>query len=484
MYPFHFKPVLKIIGILLMIEGLFMLSSLPFSVYFRGDDFIPLTISSAITFFTGLSLWFLRKKYDQHDIGKREGYLVVSITWFVMSAFGALPFYLSGYIPSFTDAYFETISGFTTTGASILTDIEALPKGLLYWRSLTHWIGGMGIIVLSIAILPFLGFGGQQMFWAEVPGPEKEKLHPRIAVTARRLWGIYAAFTFLLVILLMSGGMNFFESLCHAFGAMSSGGFSPKNTSIAGYSPYIQYVVIVFMFIAGTNFTLHYIALRGRLREAVSGQEFKAFVSVLMISSVLIAVILVLKSGYETENAFRSSLFQVVSIVTCTGFATDDYMLWPRYAWFLIFVLMFAGGMAGSTSGGIKIVRHVLLFKNVGVVFKKLRHKSAVIPVRMDGKVVNDHIIHNVLAIFFLYIITFGLGSFLLTTTGLDFISSMGSTASCMGGIGPGLATTGPASNYAHLNDFAKWVLSFMMLLGRLELFTLFIIFHPAFWRR
>ncbi|NTW24930.1 MAG: TrkH family potassium uptake protein [Lentimicrobium sp.] len=484
MYPFNIRPIIKIIGILLVIESVFILSCVPFSIYYGSKDLIPLLTSALITAGVGGIMWFTRRKYDQQDIGKREGYLIVSLTWVIISLFGALPYYLSGAIPSFTDAYFETMSGFSTTGASILRDIEVIPKGLLFWRSMTHWVGGMGIIVLSIAVLPFLGFGGMSLFWAEVPGPEKEKLHPRIAVTARRLWGIYTALTLIMVIMLMLGGMNLFESLCHAFGALSSGGFSPKNTSLAGYSPYIQYVAILFMFLAGTNFTLHYLMLRGQFKKALGGQELKAYLLVLLIPSIAIAIALFFERGYAVEQAWRGALFNVVSIVTCTGFANEDYMLWPKYAWFIIFLLMFSGGMAGSTSGGIKIVRHVLLFKNVSMVLKRLRHKSAVIPVRMDNKPVNPLIIHNVLAIFFLYIITFGIGSFLLTATGLDAISSMGSVVTCMGGIGPGLATTGPVANYAHLHDFAKWVLSFMMLLGRLELFTLFIIFHPAFWKR
>ncbi len=484
MYPFRFKALVKIIGLLLVIEGLFMLACIPFSVYYGATDLMPILVSAGITILTGGLMWVIRRKYDAQDIGKREGYLIVSLTWVIISFFGALPFYLSGAIPSFTDAYFETMSGFSTTGASILRDIEIVPKGLLFWRSMTHWIGGMGIIVLSIAILPFLGFGGMSLFWAEVPGPEKEKLHPRIAVTARRLWGIYVMLTLAMVILLMLGGMNLFESLCHAFGALSSGGFSPKNTSLGGYSPYIQYVAVLFMFLAGTNFTLHYLIFSGKVKKALSGEELKAYISILIVPSILIATILVFVRNYGVEQAWRGALFNVVSIVTCTGFANEDYMLWPHYAWFIIFLLMFVGGMAGSTSGGIKVVRHVLLFKNVSNVIQRLWHKSAIIPVRLDNKPVNPHILHNVLAIFFLYIITFAIGSLLLTATGLDVISSMGSVVSCMGGIGPGLATTGPVANYAHLTDFAKWVLSFMMLLGRLELFTLFIIFHPAFWRR
>lgn len=484
MYPLKLKPVVKVIGILLMIEGLFMTTAIPFSIYYGGTDLKPIGISILITFAAGLILWLLIRRYDQRDIGKREGYLIVCITWVIMSAFGALPYILSGYISNFTNAYFETISGFTTTGASILTDIEALPKGLLYWRSLTHWIGGMGIIVFSIAILPFLGIGGQQMFWAEVPGLEKEKLHPRISVTARKLWSIYIFFTFLMVALLMAGRMSFYDSLCHAFGALSSGGFSPKNTSIAGYSPYLQYIVVIFMFLAGTNFTLFYIASKGNFRKAFSGVEFRTYSLLILIASLVITGILILKGGYGGEQAFRSSLFEVTSTITCTGYANDDYMLWPGYAWFIMFLLMFAGGMAGSTAGGIKIIRHVLLFKNVALVFNRLRHPFAVLSARVDGKPLGDRALHNVLAIFFLYIVTFVIGSLVLTATGLNIPTSMGSVATCMGGIGPGLESTGPVGNYGHVSDTAKWTLSFLMLLGRLELFSLYVLFIPSFWRK
>lgn len=484
MQHLKFKPVIKIIGILLMIEGLFMSTAIPFSLYYGSKDLVSILISVLITFSTGLILWFVIRKYRQQDIGRREGYLIVSIIWVIMSAFGALPFYLSGYIPHFTDAYFEAISGFTTTGASILTDIEAVPRGLLFWRSLTHWIGGMGIIVLSIAILPFLGFGGQQMFWAEVPGPEKEKLTPRVAATARRLWSIYLIMTIALIVLLMLGKMPFYEAICHAFGAVSSGGFSPNNTSIALYSPYIQYVVVLFMFMAGINYTLFYITVKGNIKKAFSGIEFKTYLGIVLIPTLIIAAALFVKNGYSPEAAFRSSLFQVSSIVSCTGFATDDYMLWPGFAWFIIFLLMFSGGMAGSTAGGIKVIRHVLLVKNVSVVFKKTWHLNAIIPVRIDGKAVKEQVMQNVFALFVLYILTFGIGSLVLTASGLDAHTSMGSVATCMAGIGPGLGSTGPVGNFAHLTDEAKWTLSLMMLLGRLELFSVFILLRPSFWKQ
>lgn len=479
----HLRPVAKVIGSLLMIEGLFMATSVAFSIVDHSNDLITLLVSSGITFTSGGLLWLVFRDSDPQLLTLRDGYLVVSLAWVVFSAFGALPFYLSGYIPSFTDAYFEAMSGFSTTGASILTDIEALPRGLLFWRSLTHWLGGMGIIVLSIAVLPFLGVGSQQLFRAESPGPDKGKLHPRMAVTAQRLWGIYVGFTLIMIVMLMLGGMNFFESICHAFGAISSGGFSPKNTSIAGYSPYIQYVVILFMFIAGTNFALFFMILKGKMRQALSGAEFKVYVGLLLMSSVFITILLMLHGDYGLGDSWRHSLFQVVSIVTCTGFATADYMVWPASAWFMIFLLMFAGGMAGSTSGGIKIIRHILLFKNIFVMLKKQFHPTAIIPVMMDKRQVSEDKMHNVFAIFVLYIFTFAAGVLLLSITGLDFTTSLGSVVTCMGGIGPGLNLTGPVGNYSSLHDAAKWVLSALMLLGRLEFFTVFLLFVPSFWR-
>lgn len=483
MYPFKVKPLIKIVGLLLIIEAIFMLTALPFSIYYDENDLLPILESSLITLTIGLIMWFLRRNYKEREIGMREGYLIVLGVWIIISVFGALPYYISGAIPHYTDAFFETMSGFSTTGASILTDIEVIPKGLLFWRAMTHWLGGMGIIVLTIAILPFLGFGGMALFFAEVPGVEKEKLSPRIKNTARSLWGIYTGLTVAMVIMLMLGGMNFFESICHAFAALATGGFSPKNTSLADYSPYIQYVAIAFMFLAGTNFTLHYLALKGKLRKAISGVEYKTYVSIILVSSLIIAIALIFQRNYDTEHAIRSALFNVVSIISCTGFANEDFMLWPDFTWLILFLLMFVGGMAGSTSGSIKVIRWVVLFKNLRLSLRQLVHSSGVFRVRIDGRALKPDSMQNVLAIFFLYLLTFFIGTLILTYTGLDFVSSMGSVATCMGGIGPGLKTTGPVANYAHLSDLAKWTLSFLMLLGRLELFSVFVTWSSSFWK-
>jgi len=490
------KLILKIIGFLLVIEGFFMLLSLPFSIYFGRkdflhfelfngvDDFWALLISSMITICIGGLLSSSTRGIEKKALGKREGYIIVSLSWIIISLFGALPFVLSGAIPNFTNAFFETISGFTTTGASILNDIEAVPKGLLFWRSMTHWIGGMGIIVLSIAILPILGIGGMQLFIAEVPGPAPDKIHPRITHTAKRLWGIYVFLTILETGLLMLGGMDLFDSICHAFGTMATGGFSTQNTSIAGYSPYIQYIIVLFMILAGTNFTLHYFMLHGRLKKVWANEEFKYYIKLILGITILIAVAIFIFQGHPVEKSFRDSIFQVVSIITTTGFVTTNYLAWPFFVWLIIFLLMFAGGCAGSTGGSIKMVRQLLLLKNSSLELKRLIHPQAIIPVRFNGKPVSQDIIFNILAFFLIYMLIFSFGSVFMSMLGLEFETAVGSVAATLGNIGPGIGDVGPINNYANIPDVGKWFLSFLMLLGRLELFTVLILFSPAFWKR
>jgi trk system potassium uptake protein TrkH len=475
--------VSKVIGMLLVIEGLFMFTGIPFSLYYGSDDWMILLGTGGFTILSGLLAYGLNKDSDNTNIGKREGYIIVSLSWIAFSVFGALPFWMSGAIPSYTDAFFETMSGFTTTGASILTDIEAMPKGLLFWRSMTHWLGGMGIIVLSLAILPLLGIGGMQLFIAEVPGPTPDKLHPRIKETAKRLWVIYVMLTLVQTALLMGGGMSLFDSLCHTFGTMATGGFSTQNDSIAGYSPYIQYVIIVFMILAGMNFTLHFFLLRGELRRVARNDELRFYLTVIGVSTLLIAASLLINRVFGYEESFRQALFQTVSIITTTGFATTDYLLWPNLGWFIIFLLMFTGGSAGSTGGGIKMVRHLILFRNSFLELKRQIHPQAVIPVRMNKKPVSQDIVFNVLAFFLIYMTIFAGGSLVMAAIGLDFHTAIGSVIASLGNIGPGLGSVGPVGNYAGIPEFGKWFLSFLMLLGRLELFTVLILFSGAFWK-
>lgn len=478
----NFKMISRVIGFLLLVEGGFMFLGVPFSLYY-GNEGNSLIYSGLITGLTGALLLAFNWNIKNKNIGKREGYLIVSSAWVFISFFGTLPYLLSGAIPGFTNAFFETISGFTTTGATVLSDIEAVPEGILFWRSLTHWIGGMGIIVLSVAILPILGIGGMQLFMAEMPGIQYDKLHPRITQTAKRLWFIYLGMTVVQTILLMFGGMDLFNSLCHTFGTVATGGFSTQNDSIAGFSPYIQYVIILFMILAGTNFTLHYFALHGRFRRVWQNEEFRKYIYIIFITAAIITLSLFLLNGTHFEKAFRDALFQVVAILTTTGYVTANYLLWPGVLWMVIFLLMFVGGSAGSTGGGIKVVRQLLLFKNSGMELKRLVHPHAVMPVKLNGKSVQQDIIYKVMAFYLIYIIIFGIGIMMMSVFGLDFETAIGSTAACLGNIGPGIGNVGPVDNYGFIPWEGKWVLSFLMLLGRLEFFTVLIVLSPFFYR-
>lgn len=479
----NIKIIIKFIGILLVIEGLFMLSALPFSFYYE-ENLMPIIYAANITLIVGGIMWLLTRNYTDQNVGRREGFIMVSLTWVAFSLFGALPFYISREIPNYTDAFFETISGFTTTGASILTDIESVSKGLLFWRSMTHWMGGMGIIVLSLAVLPLLGIGGMQLFIAEVPGPVPDKLHPRVTETAKRLWAIYVLITIAEIIFLMFGGMPFFDSICHSFGTMATGGFSTKNDSIASYSPYIQYVITFFMILAGMNFTLHYFALKRKFQKVISNEELKSYLFIIFSTVIVITIFLVFLSNYNIEKAFRDGIFQVVSIITTTGYVSADYLQWPVYLWFLIFLLMFIGGCAGSTGGGTKVARQLLLFKNTILELKRMIHPKAIIPVKLNKKNVPQEIVTNVMAFVIIYVFIFIISSVLMSFLGLDFETAVGSVAASLGNIGPGIGDVGPVDNYSSISDIGKWFLSLLMLLGRLEIFTVLLLITPYFWRK
>lgn len=471
-------------GLLLLIEGFFLGVSSLISLYYKEYDLFAILITAGICAITGLSLQLLTQNAEK-NIGKREGYIIVSLVWIIFSAFGALPFVISGAIPSYTDAFFETISGFTTTGASILNDIEAVPHGLLFWRSITQWLGGMGIIVLSIAILPIFGIGGMQLFVAEVPGPTPDKLHPRIKETAKRLWGIYILFTLAEVILLKIGGMTWFDAVNHSFTTMATGGYSTKQASIAHFdSPFIHYVITVFMFLAGTNFTLSYFALHLKFGKVFKNEEFRYYLGFVIIFTISIAIALWHFHDYTPEKSFRESLFQVVSIITTTGFATADYLMWKPFVIVMIFALMFFGGSAGSTGGSVKIVRVALLLKNSYQELKRIIHPNAIIPVRMNGKSVPPQIISNILAFVVFYMLISIISTIIMSAFGYDLNTSLGAVAATLGNIGPGIGKVGPVENYAHIPDFAKWFLSFLMLIGRLELFTVIVLFSPSFWKK
>lgn len=479
----NFKTSFFVIGRLVFIEGIFLLLSAIVAFFYQEKDFEALIVTAIITILVGLVVSKLLKK-QKGGLQRKDGYFVVSVIWVIFSLIGAFPFYISNFIPSYTDAFFETISGFTTTGASILNDIESLPHGLLFWRSIIQWLGGMGIIVLSLAVLPVLGVGGMQLFIAEVPGPTKDKLHPRITETAKRLWLLYVGYTAAEAALLYYGGMNLFDAVCHSFTTMATGGYSTKQASIAHFnSPFIEYVIIAFMFIAGVNFSLGYFAIRLKLKKLFKNQEFKTYTGIILLGTIIITAGLIIIDNISPELSFRHAFFQTVSIVTTTGFVTADYLKWPIPLIVIIFMLMFVGGSAGSTGGGMKIIRILLVIKNSFKELKRLLHPSAIIPVKYNGYVVKESIMLNVFSFLVFYILTFVVGTIVIAFTGYNLGSSMGAIASTLGNIGPGIGAVGPMENFSHFSVFGKWFLSFMMLVGRLELFTVFVIFSPAYWR-
>ncbi|MDC0605925.1 TrkH family potassium uptake protein [Flavobacteriaceae bacterium] len=490
------KLIFHILGLLLMFNGFAMLIS-AFVSYLTNDGVLnEMTIVSLLVIFFGWLFMIVSKK-NERKINKRDAYFVVVLGWLVMIFSGMLPYVVTDSISSFSNIFFETMSGYTTTGSTIINDIDALPKSIIFWRSMTHWLGGMGIIVLAIAILPLLGIGGMQLFTAEAPGLTGDKIHPRISDTAKRLWLIYVGLTFLETILLTFAGMSFFDAINNSMSNIASGGFSSKNESIGFWNdnPLIQYIVIFFMFLAGTNFILIYFGLTGKFKKIFQDTEFKWYVSFIcafVFISTLILFFQVNLSSTEVyhpevlgklESSFRHSLFQVVAIVTTTGFVTGDFISWTPFLTMLFFGIMFLGGSSGSTSGGVKVLRHLILIKNGFLEFKRSLHPNAIFPLRHNNHVVEKPIIIHVLAFFILYLILFIIGAGVLSALGLDFVSAIGGAASSLGNVGPALGTLGPISNFDSLPEIGKYWCAFLMLVGRLELFTVLIFFTPYFWK-
>ncbi|HIP36855.1 MAG TPA: TrkH family potassium uptake protein [Crocinitomix sp.] len=478
--------VLNVIGGLLLIMGVLMLTSICFSIYYH-ENLLPILLSSGITLCVGGALKYFTKSSKDAEIKKREGYLIVTFSWISMGVFATLPYLLSGAIPTVTNAFFESMSGLSTTGASILDNIEELPKGILFWRSMTQWLGGMGIIVLTIAILPMLGIGGMELFVAEAPGPTKDKIHPRIKETAKRLWIIYLGLTVAETIILMFAGMNFYDAINHSLTTNSTGGFSTKQDSIAFFdSALIEYIIVFFMFFAGTNFTLLYFALKGKFKKILKNDEFKWYLFAVIGLIIILGPIIYYNntSGYDLGRSYRAATFQTVSIITTTGYASGDFTTWGPLAEFVFFLLLFSGASAGSTSGGIKIVRIVLLMKNGFLEFKRRLHPNAVIPVHLNKEPVSNIIIYNLLAFIFLYLFIYTIGALLMTAFGVDLLESLSTVATSLGNVGPGIGDYGPSHSFSTLPSPAKWLLSFLMLFGRLELFTVALILTPYFWKR
>jgi trk system potassium uptake protein TrkH len=474
-----------VVGLLILSLALAMLPALMVGLYYKDGSTVPLAIALAITVVCGAAMYFNFRGKPINSLSTREGMAIVSFGWIAVGAFGALPFFFGIESCSITDAYFESISGFTTTGASILGNIEGISKGILFWRSLIQWVGGMGIIVLSLAILPFLRVGGMQLFKAEVPSPVPDKLKPRLKETAALLWKVYILFSVIMVILLMAGGMNLFEALCHAFTTLPTGGFSTKNASIAYYqSIYFDIVVIFFMVLAGINFTLHYQLLRGKPLAFWRDVECRFFLGLLVLLTVVVSFNIYGNVYDHLGESIRYGAFQVVSIITTTGFATADYLQWPAMSQLVLLVCMFIGASAGSTGGGIKVLRVMLLFKYCSRELFSLIHPKAVAHIKISGKRVPDDVIRSVIGFLALYIGLFVVCSILLAGLGVDVVTSFGAVAASIGNIGPGFGMVGPVSNYAGLPVLGKWLLAWCMLLGRLEIYTVIILFTPEFWRK
>ncbi len=481
----RFRQIFRLIGILNFFLGLSMLAPLIVSIIYSDGSFFSLLYSFIITSGSGIVLFFLIKRGDYTSLSQREGMAIVTLSWLSAGFFGSLPFLFSGSIPNITNAYFESISGFTTTGASIISNIESLPKGILLWRSLTQWMGGMGIIVLSIAILPFLGVGGMQLYKAEIPSPIVDKLQPRISETAKTLWKVYLFITLLEIGLLFLGRMPLFDSICHAFCTMPTGGFSTQNGSIAQFnSAYFEGVITVFMILAGINFSLHFKFLKGAFRVFDRDPECRVFISILVILIILVTFNIYGPIYHSLSHAFRHAAFQVTSIITTTGFVTSNYANWPALSQIILLLCMFIGAMAGSTGGAIKIMRIILLAKHGYREIFRLVHPHAVRPIKLGGKPVPEEVLNSIWGFFILYLTLFIVAVIIMSSIGLDIITSFASVAATIGNIGPGFGLVGPVNNYLPVPDLGKWVLIFCMILGRLEIYTVIIMLAPAYWRK
>ena len=487
----NIRALLNILGGLLTILGVTMVMPIFISIGYDGYDLYGFLYSSVICIGIGVPVWFITRR--SKPLTNRDGFAVVTFSWILAAIAGALPFYLSGAIPNLTDAFFESMSGVTTTGATILGNpttlphlengIESLPHGILFWRSFLQWIGGMGIVVFYIAILPLLGVGGVQLFKAEVLGPVADKITPRVRETAKILWMVYLGFTAVQILLLRFSGMPWFDSICHSFTTMPTGGFSTKNASIGFYdSAAIQYIIIFFMFLAGINFSLHFHAITGNVKSYFRDKEFLTYFGIIIVVAFLIFSSISAGGNEWTEKHFRDSLFQTVAILTGTGYSTADYELWAYFAQFMILFMMFVGGMGGSTTGGMKIVRIMLLFKYAAKETRRMLHLKAIIPIRIGSRYISEDVIRNTLGFFLFYISFFIVTTMVLTTMNIDLESAIGASASAIGNIGPSLGEFGPTNSYALLPELGKWLLSFCMLLGRLEILTVIVLFSRTFW--
>ncbi len=494
---FNTRIVVKTLGALSLIESVFMAIATAVSFFYDDPDDGAFLVSTIITLLAGLWGLFFGRNADQR-VGEREGYVIVALVWIVFSIFGMMPYYLSGEIPSFTDAWFETMSGFTTTGATILADIESLTHGALFWRAMTQWIGGMGIIVLSIALLPMFGLGGMQLYAAEVTGLSYEKLSPRIADTAKHLWITYILLTIVEVGLLWLEGMPMFDSVCHSFSTVATGGFSTKNLSIAYYTnPAIHYTIAFFTMLAGINFALIILVFRGKPGRLWHDEETHWYLGAVAFETLVLTIGLTIQwlldgnmscGGWEfvrqLETSFREGFSTTVFTMTSCGFAVADYMTWAPFLWVIVFFLMFTGASSGSTSGGIKWVRLLIFAKSGFAEVKRRIHPNAVVPVKLNGKPISQQTTNNVMAFMVFYLLILILTTLIFCATGIDFDESLGAAVSGLGNIGPSIGQYGPSGTYTLFPTVAKWVMTLVMLIGRLEIFTIILLFTRALWKK
>lgn len=480
----NYRIIARVFGILLIFEGILMLLSALISVIFKEHSASPLIYSALITIVTGIIV-FTPLRNEEKVYGNREGYIIVAGTWLLFTLFGTLPYLFSGSVQSFTDAFFESMSGFSTTGATVITDIESLPKAIVFWRSLTQWIGGMGIIFLSLYLLPVFKDINIQLSTEEFSGQASDKIHPKTFGATKRLLSLYISLTVIEMIMLSLGGMPVFDSVCHSFGTLSAGGFSTHNNSLADFqSPYIKIILTIFMFLGGVNMNMVYFVVKREFRKISGNNEFLYYTFICLIFSALVASVLILGNIYPAGESFINGAFHTISVITTTGYYTSDYMIWGDFAILVLFILMFTGGTTGSASGGIKIVRLMIMTKNSRMELRRLIHPNAVIPIRIDQGIIPQNLVYNVLVFVTLYVLIICLSSFVLAMMGYDIITSLGTAASMLGNIGPALGDHGPFSTYSEVPVVGKWFLSALMFLGRLELMSVLILFSRSFYRR
>lgn len=478
------RAVCKVIGLVLLVISLSMLPSLIVAVIYKEMTALLAFLSTVV--FAALSGILLIRfgNYSTARLKVRDGFLIVTLCWIVSTLLGAVPFMLSGSIPNFFDAFFESCSGFSTTGASILTDVEALPKSMLFWRSFTHWIGGMGILIFAIALMPSLGINGQNIAVSETPGPTLDKITPKMSDTAKVLYGVYIVFTVAEIILLCLGGMSVFDAMIHTFGSVGTGGFSNYNNSVAHFdSAYIDIVITIFMVMSGANFNLYYMSLRRGVQTLLKDAEFRFYLLIISTVTILISANLFFSHYYENfGQALRYSVFQTASIITTTGFATTDFDIWPTFCKMLLLLLMLIGGCSSSTGGGVKVVRILILLKLIRRGIATRLHPNAVVTVKMDGRTVPTDTVTAIANHAFLLMVVVFISTILISLNNFSLVTSFTSVLTCLGNVGPGLDLVGPSANFSIFAAPAKFLLSFLMLAGRLELFTLFILLTPRFW--